>query len=72
MTGHRNDPVIRPSGKRSFRLDRSGGKVAGVCGGIGRYLGIDPLIVRLVFVIGTVVGFGSLALIYLAIWLLAD
>ena len=55
-----------------FRLDRRDGKIGGVCGGIAKYFGIDPLIVRLVFAIGTIVGFGSFLLIYLAIWLLAD
>ncbi|OYW45472.1 MAG: recombinase RecF [Sphingomonadales bacterium 32-68-7] len=54
-----------------FRLDRSEGKVFGVCAGLANYLGVDPLIVRLVFVAGTIVGFGSFILIYLAIALLA-
>jgi phage shock protein PspC (stress-responsive transcriptional regulator) len=44
----------------------------GVCSGIGNYFGIDPLIVRLGFVLGTLVGFGSFILIYLAIGLIAD
>ena len=57
---------------RPFRRDRADGKVAGVCAGIADYFGIDPLLVRAVFVIGTLVGFGSFLLIYLAIWLLAD
>ena len=55
-----------------FRLDKGNGKVLGVCAGLGRYLGIDPMIVRLVFAIGTLVGFGSFILIYLAIALFAD
>lgn len=57
---------------RPFRRDRMDGKIAGVCAGIADYLGIDPLLVRAAFVIGTLVGFGSFLLIYLAIWLLAD
>lgn len=66
---------IRPIDKRTphkFRLDQRDGKIGGVCGGIAKYFGIDPLIVRLVFAVGTIVGFGSFLLIYLAIWLLAD
>jgi phage shock protein C len=35
-------------------------------------MNIDPMIVRLVFVGGTIFGFGSFVLIYLAIALLAD
>ncbi|MEZ5695104.1 MAG: PspC domain-containing protein [Sphingomonadaceae bacterium] len=57
---------------RNFRLDRQGGKMLGVCGGIGKYFGIDPLIVRIGFVAGTLIGFGSLILVYLAIALIAD
>lgn len=57
---------------RPFRRDRMDGKIAGVCAGIADYFEIDPLLVRAVFVIGTLVGFGSFLLIYLAIWLLAD
>ena len=68
---HKDIDPVRASSP-GFRLDRADGKVAGVCGGIAKYFNIDPLLVRLVFVIGTLVGFGSFLLIYLAIWLLAD
>ena len=60
-----------PPGK-SFRLDKSRGKVMGVCAGIGNYFGIDANIVRIGFVAGTIIGFGSLILVYLAIGLIAD
>lgn len=56
----------------AFRLDRADGKVFGVCAGLANYMNVDPLIVRLVFVAGTIFGFGSFILIYLAIALLAD
>lgn len=57
---------------RGFHLDTGNGKFLGVCAGLGRYLGVDPMIVRLVFALGTIVGFGSFILIYFAIALLAD
>ena len=62
----------RPPGAppRKFALDRDGGKIGGVCSGIARYFGIDPLVVRLLFVIGAVAGVGSLLLVYLALWLI--
>lgn len=65
---------IRPVSKspRKFGLDRRDRKLGGVCAGLGKWMGIDPLIVRLVFVAGTLIGFGSFLLVYLAIWLLAD
>ena len=65
----------RPAGNGApagFHLDRADGKVFGVCAGIANYTNVNPLIVRLVFVAGTLFGFGSFILIYLAIALLAD
>ena len=44
--------------------------IAGVCSGIADYLGIDPTIVRLAAVVGTVLGFGTLLVVYLVAWLL--
>jgi phage shock protein C len=42
--------------------------IAGVCGGLGEYLGIDPTIVRLIFVL--LVLTGSLGLwLYLIMWI---
>ncbi len=53
--------------KRIFR-SRDERMVAGVCGGIGEYFGIDPTLVRLLFVFGTLVGFqGVLAYVILMI-----
>ncbi len=58
--------------KREFHLDKRDGKIFGVCGGIANYFGTDPLWIRIGFVAGTIIGFGSLILIYLAIALIAD
>lgn len=66
----KNDRSGPPS--KSFELDRRNGKVFGVCAGIANYFGIDPMMVRIGFVAGTLIGFGSFILIYLAIALIAD
>ena len=55
-----------------FRLAKSNAKLWGVCGGIANYFGIDATLVRIGFVVGTLIGFGSLLLVYLAIALIAD
>ncbi len=39
--------------------------VAGVAGGIASYLGIDPVLVRIAFVIGTIVGSGATIPLYI-------
>lgn len=43
--------------------------IAGVCSGIGEYLGIDPTIVRLVFAALLLFGGGG-ALAYLLLWII--
>jgi phage shock protein PspC (stress-responsive transcriptional regulator) len=70
MTSLKKDSTIMSS--RSFRLDRTNAKFMGVCGGIANYFGWDTNLVRIAWAIGTILGFGSLILIYLAIGLIAD
>jgi len=43
-------------------------KIAGVCGGIAEYLGWDTTLVRLLWVILTLLG-GSGILIYIVLWI---
>lgn len=61
----------RAGGPASFQLDRANGMVFGVCSGLADYFNVNPLLVRSVFVLGTLFGFGSFILIYLVIALLA-
>ncbi|WKN32994.1 PspC domain-containing protein [Porifericola rhodea] len=44
--------------------------IGGVCGGIGEHFGWDATILRIVFVIATIIGFGSPILVYLVLWLI--
>ena len=57
---------------KKFQLDKGDAKLAGVCGGIGNYFGIDPMIVRLGFVAATIFGVGFPVLLYIIIALVAD
>ena len=52
-----------------LRRSRSDRKIAGVAGGIARYLDIDPLLVRVALVVLVFFGGASL-LLYAAVWLL--
>jgi phage shock protein PspC (stress-responsive transcriptional regulator) len=58
--------------RAGFRLDKGHAKIFGVCSGIGNYFDIDPMLVRIGFVAGALLGVGSFVLIYLAIALIAD
>lgn len=44
--------------------------VAGVCGGVADYLGVDPTLVRLLTVVGALFSFGAVAVAYVAAWIL--
>ncbi|MGZ4358623.1 MAG: PspC domain-containing protein [Gaiellaceae bacterium] len=50
---------------RKLRRSRSDRMIAGVCGGIGGYLGVDPPVIRLAFVGLTLLG-GAGVVVYVA------
>jgi phage shock protein C len=53
-------------------LNRANKKILGVCAGLADWSGIDAMIVRIAFVLTTLVGFGSPILIYIALGLILD
>lgn len=53
-------------------LDRANKKILGVCAGLANWSGIDVTVVRIAFVVATLVGFGSALLIYIALGLILD
>lgn len=44
--------------------------IAGVCGGIAEYTGVDAGLIRLIVVVATILGVGSLILAYVAAWII--
>lgn len=44
---------------------RSDAVIAGVCGGLGHYMGIDPILIRVLFVLLAIFGDGAGVLIYI-------
>jgi len=56
------------NGKKLVR-SRTDKKIAGVCGGLGDYFGIDPLWIRLAFVLVFFAG-GSSLLAYIVMWII--
>ena len=54
-------------GKRLVRT-RDGRIVAGVCSGLGQYMGVDANLIRLILAVITVFSAGVGALAYLAAW----
>ena len=54
--------------ERLYR-NKKDSKIAGVCTGIGDYFEIDPVIVRLLFILGLVMG-GSGMIVYVVAWII--
>ncbi len=55
--------------KKLYRA-RSERMLAGVCGGLGKYLGIDPTLVRLLFVLSIFLTFTTTLFLYFVFWLI--
>ncbi|MBW2980084.1 PspC domain-containing protein [Candidatus Woesearchaeota archaeon] len=55
--------------KRLYRSKKNR-VLAGVCSGIGEYLEVDPTVVRLIWVILTLVSFGVGILAYILAWII--
>jgi phage shock protein C len=53
-------------------LDKSNKKILGVCAGLANWANIDPMIVRVIFAVATLVGFGSPILIYIVLAMVID
>ena len=47
-----------------LRKSRTNKMLAGVCGGIGEYVGWDPTIVRIIFLVLVFSSFGTMVLFY--------
>jgi len=57
------------AGERLLRRSRTDRVIAGVCGGVGRYLGVDPVLIRIALVVLAVAGAGGGVLVYIFAWI---
>ncbi len=64
-----SDPVSPEPRKRLIRPQQDK-MIAGVCAGIADYFGMDVTMVRLLVVVGTILGLGSLVIAYIIAWIL--
>jgi len=67
--GQDQKPTSERVGKTLYR-SASERMLAGVCGGLAEFLGIDPSIVRILWVLATLASVGLGVLVYLAMWIL--
>jgi phage shock protein PspC (stress-responsive transcriptional regulator) len=66
------DPMPQPTYSAPKRLTRSRDDVwlAGVCGGVAEYAGVDANLVRLLVAVGALFSFGTLFIAYVIAWVL--
>jgi phage shock protein C len=64
---------LQPPSRTRFYKDKRNGKFMGVCAGIADYTGFDVMLIRILLVLGVVLGGGALIPIYLvAGWISKD
>ena len=64
-TGHQGEPRA----VKRLLLSDSDRKIMGVCGGLGDWLEIDPVLIRVAFIVLALMG-GLGILVYIVLWLL--
>ena len=62
-------PPVNPALKKRFVRDLNDKMLGGVCSGMAAWLNIDPALVRIVFAVLTLGGFGTGILLYIALWI---
>lgn len=63
-------PGYNPVRTRKFYRDGEKARIAGVCAGIGHYFKIDPLWIRILFIISLFLSFGTSIFVYVLLWIL--
>lgn len=53
---------------KKLKLSRKNKMLAGVCGGISEYFGLDPSLVRIIFALLVLLGRGTPVIVYLVCW----
>ncbi len=62
--------TIASESKRDFFRDANNRVLGGVASGIANYVGIDPVIIRVLFVLLSFSSFGIVSLVYIILWIL--
>lgn len=57
---------------KPFKLDKANAKLMGVCSGIANWANIDVTMIRILWVVAILLGFGAPFIIYFLIGLIAD
>ncbi len=58
---------MNSSPKQLFR-SRTNRKIAGVCGGLGTFFNVDPTIIRILYIMLTIISVGIGIIAYIVMW----
>lgn len=62
------NPYPQPQAVRRLTRSADDSMIAGVCGGLARYAGVDPTLVRVIAVIALFIGFPAVLVGYVVAW----
>lgn len=60
---------VAASGGKKLRLGKNR-VIAGVCSGFAEYFDVDPALVRILWVLGTILSIGAGIILYIIAWLI--
>ncbi|QJB40930.1 PspC domain-containing protein [Chitinophaga oryzae] len=63
-----DEAYYMPRPRKRFYRDPDNKVLSGVCGGLGAYFNVDPVIFRVIFVLLAIGGFGTGVLVYFILW----
>ncbi|NIG52386.1 PspC domain-containing protein [Chitinophaga sp. Cy-1792] len=64
-----NNDTFEPRPRKRFYRDPDNKVLSGVCGGLGAYFNLDPVIFRVVFALLVLGSFGAAAVVYVILWI---
>ena len=67
-TPQRGEPMNTEQSRKRLVRNTDDKVLGGVCAGVADYLGLDPTLVRVLTVVGAVLGLGSLVVAYVVAW----
>ncbi len=62
--------IINMEKKQKLRRSQSNKMIAGVCGGLAKYFGLDASLLRIIYVLVTIFTVFAGALVYIILWII--
>ncbi len=70
MAKAKQQPAAQQSPQKRLYRSTQNKVLGGICGGIAEYFNVDPVLVRIIFVVLLIASFGTAAIAYLIAWVI--